>query len=66
MDVSSTTLGAWHRALAGVPEAFAERVRERAAARVPLFTALVAFAKPVPVPLNALSFARDETLWFAV
>jgi len=37
-DVSSS-FGKWHRASAGVPEEFAQQVRRRVGARVPLMTA---------------------------
>eukprot|EP00978_Attheya_sp_CCMP212_P040650 scaffold224238_cov55-Attheya_sp.AAC.1 len=63
-DVSSS-FGSWHRASAGVPEAFAKRVRERVGARVPLFTAMVAFDTPLPVDLDAATFHHHPTLWFA-
>ena len=63
-DVSSS-FGAWHRASAGVPESFANRVRERVGARVPLFSAMVAFDTPLPVQFDAMSFQNSDTLWFA-
>ena len=62
-DVSSS-FGKWHRASAGVPEGFAKRVRERVGARVPLFTAMVAFNKTSSIPFDAASF-DDEIIWFA-
>jgi predicted NAD/FAD-dependent oxidoreductase len=52
-DVSSSFHG-WHRASAGVPEAFASKVRDRA--RVPLFAAMVAFKEPLGLPLDGISF----------
>ena len=63
-DVSSS-FGGWHRASAGVPKDFARRVRERVGARVPLFSAMVAFENPLPVDFDAKSFAKSDTLWFA-
>jgi hypothetical protein len=75
-DVSSS-FGKWHRASAGVPEEFASRVRERVGARVPLFTAMIAFEKDDKqksdngdcgiIPFDAASFAfeNNDTLWFA-
>jgi len=63
-DVSSS-FGSWHRASAGVPEDFASKVRERVGARVPLFTALVAFESRLNAPFDAVSFASNDTIWFA-
>ena len=62
-DVSSS-FGAWHRASAGVPESFASRVRERVGARVPLFTAMIAFDKEIGAPFDAATF-DNSVLWFA-
>jgi predicted NAD/FAD-dependent oxidoreductase len=62
-DVSSS-FEAWHRASAGVPPSFAKRVRERAGARVPLFTCMIAFEKDIPIDMSAATL-NDETLWFA-
>lgn len=62
-DVSSS-FGQWHRASAGVPEEFAKRVRERVGARVPLFTAMIAFDSKTNIPFDAASF-DDTVLWFA-
>ena len=61
-DVSSS-FGGWHRASAGVPDAFARRVRERV--RVPLFAAMVAFDAPLRLPLDGLTFPSGSGLWFA-
>lgn len=63
-DVSSS-FGSWHRASAGVPEAFANRVRQCVGARVPLFSAMVAFETGLPVDFDAMSFHTSDTLWFA-
>ena len=63
-DVSSS-FGSWHRASAGVPEDFASKVRERVGARVPLFSAMVAFESRLNVPFDAVSFAKNDTIWFA-
>ena len=63
-DVSSS-FGSWHRASAGVPESFASKVRERCGARVPLFTAMVAFESKLNVPFDAVSFVKNDTIWFA-
>ena len=62
-DVSSS-FSSWHRASAGVPESFAQRVRAAVGERVPLFTCLLAFATPLPVPTSAATL-MDETVWFA-
>jgi len=69
----SSSFGGWHRASAGVPAAFAERVRTRAGARVPLFAVMIAFEGKMPVPFDALPFGEGEDggggggngLWFA-
>jgi len=53
-DISSS-FGSWHRASAGVPECFAARVRDRV--RVPLFSAMVAFDRPLLLPLDAFALA---------
>lgn len=63
-DVSSS-FGQWHRASAGVPEHFASRVRERVGARVPLFTAMIAFDKKTDIPFDTATFCNNEKLWFA-
>ena len=52
-----------HRASAGVPDAFAARVRDRV--RLPLFAAMVAFAQPLGLPLDAVSVGGSSGLWFA-
>lgn len=62
-DVSSS-FESWHRASAGVPDQFAKRVRERVGARVPLFTAMIAFDKVSNIPFDAASF-DNEAIWFA-
>lgn len=65
-DVSSS-FGKWHRASAGVPQDFASRVREKVGARVPLFTAMIAFDTESGIPFDAASFEfeNNKTLWFA-
>ncbi len=65
-DVSSS-FGGWHRASAGVPGEFASRVRKRVGARVPLFTAMIAFEGDSNIPFDAASFEfeNNPTLWFA-
>eukprot|EP00580_Thalassiosira_gravida_P018379 CAMPEP_0201676944 /NCGR_PEP_ID=MMETSP0494-20130426/42997_1 /ASSEMBLY_ACC=CAM_ASM_000839 /TAXON_ID=420259 /ORGANISM="Thalassiosira gravida, Strain GMp14c1" /LENGTH=494 /DNA_ID=CAMNT_0048159781 /DNA_START=16 /DNA_END=1500 /DNA_ORIENTATION=+ len=63
-DVSSS-FGKWHRASAGVPEHFAKKVRERVGARVPLFSAMVAFDGGTGIPFDAASFDDDPVVWFA-
>jgi predicted NAD/FAD-dependent oxidoreductase len=63
-DVSSS-FDSWHRASAGVPAAFAARVRERAGSRVPLFSAMVAFEQPSQIPFDATAFDQNESIWFA-
>lgn len=70
-DVSSTSFDSWHRASAGVPDSFAQAVRARVGARVPLLTAMVAFAQPLPVSCDTLTFPLDAEgraaadCWFA-
>jgi len=65
----SSSFGGWHRASAGVPDAFAQTVRRRAGARVPLFTAMLAFETRFPVVFDTLTFGDDgeegDGLWFA-
>lgn len=61
-DISSS-FSSWHRASAGVPQDFADRVRTRAGSRVPLFTCMIAFDTPVPVDISAATL-NDPTLWF--
>ena len=62
-DVSSS-FGGWHRASAGVPEAMAARVRDRV--RVPLFSCMVAFARPLGLPLDGITCGGGGGgLWFA-
>ena len=65
-DISSS-FGSWHRASAGVPEAFAEAVSKRAGARVPLFSTMVSFKEPLNIPFSSLTFERrsDSKVWFA-
>mmetsp|Transcript_35123 Transcript_35123/g.74160 ORF Transcript_35123/g.74160 Transcript_35123/m.74160 type:complete len:466 (-) Transcript_35123:137-1534(-) len=62
-DVSSS-FGQWHRASAGVPEEFAKRVRQRVGARVPLFSAMIAFDTNSNIPFDASSFDHP-IVWFA-
>ena len=64
-DISSTSFSSWHRASAGVPEEFANRVKSRVKCRVPLFTAMVAFESRLPIDADAINFPDDNTLWFA-
>lgn len=62
---ASASFEGWHRASAGLPEiakSVCDKVRQRV--RVPLFTALIAFEKAVPVDLDGITF-EDETIWFA-
>lgn len=64
-DISSS-FGDWHRAGAGVPIEFGEAVRQRAGARVPLFTAMIAFEEPLATSTSAAAFDDDDdVLWFA-
>ena len=63
---ASAAQESWHRASAGLPEAFlamSKRVQDRV--RVAMFTAIVAFEARVPVDFDASSFAGAEGLWFA-
>lgn len=62
-DVSSS-FGKWHRASAGVPESFGQRVRERVGARVPLMTAMIAFESESKIPFDAATF-DNRNIWFA-
>ena len=62
---ASAAQESWHRASAGLPEAFlamSKRVRDRV--RVAMFTAIVAFEAPVPVAYDASSF-EGSPIWFA-
>ena len=62
---ASAAQESWHRASAGLPEAFlamSKSVQDRV--RVAMFTAIVAFEARVPVDFDASSF-QDSTLWFA-
>jgi len=61
----SSSFGSWHRASAGVPAEFAKRVQEKAGARVPLFTCMIAFEHDVNIDLDAFSMKDNDTLWFA-
>jgi predicted NAD/FAD-dependent oxidoreductase len=63
---ASAAQESWHRASAGIPEAFlaiAHRVQDRV--RVAMFTAIVAFDEPVPVDYDASAFEGAGALWFA-
>ena len=60
----SSSFGAWHRASAGVPQGFADRVAARAGSRVPLFTSMVAYESSLGIGLDAMAI-EDETVWFA-
>lgn len=77
-DISSTSFDSWHRASAGVPDGFAAQVRQRVGARVPLFTAIVAFemsgglssvgitADTITFPLVPLNEGENRGfIWFA-
>lgn len=59
-DVSSS-FGKWHRASAGVPEKFASRVRKQVSARVPLFTAMIAFDKATGIEFDTITFGTSST-----
>jgi len=59
---ASASRPSWHRASAGLPEEVGRIINSRA--RVALFTALVAFKTPLPIPHIGLAFA-DSPLWFA-
>jgi len=61
-DVSSSFEG-WHRASAGLPADFAARVSGRV--RLPLFSCMVAYAAPLGLPLDGLTFHGGDALWFA-
>jgi predicted NAD/FAD-dependent oxidoreductase len=63
---ASAAQESWHRASAGLPEAFlamSKRVRDRV--RVAMFTAIVAFEARVPVDFDASSFDGGGAIWFA-
>ena len=62
-DVSSS-FGSWHRASAGVPEAFAQRVRARAGSRVPLFTTMVTYEKSLGVKESAVAMVRARSFFY--
>ena len=59
----SSSFEGWHRASAGLPAHFAARVSGRV--RVPLFSCMVAYAAPLGLPLDGLTFHGGDTLWFA-
>eukprot|EP00587_Corethron_hystrix_P008436 CAMPEP_0113300254 /NCGR_PEP_ID=MMETSP0010_2-20120614/1962_1 /TAXON_ID=216773 ORGANISM="Corethron hystrix, Strain 308" /NCGR_SAMPLE_ID=MMETSP0010_2 /ASSEMBLY_ACC=CAM_ASM_000155 /LENGTH=308 /DNA_ID=CAMNT_0000153651 /DNA_START=627 /DNA_END=1553 /DNA_ORIENTATION=- /assembly_acc=CAM_ASM_000155 len=63
-DISSS-FGKWHRASCGVPESFVKLVREKLNARIPLFSAMIAFEDTLSVPYDAISFHESDVLWFA-
>ena len=63
-DVSSSFDG-WHRASAGVPDTFAKKVRDRVGARIPLFTAMIAFRCKSNITFDAATFGNNKVLWFA-
>lgn len=74
-DISSN-FSNWHRASAGVPVSFTEPVREKAGARAPLFTCMVAFKKPLGLGYSTMTFKnsnippeegndKEEVVWFA-
>jgi len=67
-DISSS-FDSWHRASAGVPQDFASRVRERAGARAPLFSCMVAFEEAVFRDSNISSMTFNSksgsSVWFA-
>lgn len=60
-DISSS-FGDWHRASAGVPSSFSAAVRDRV--RIPLFSAMVAFDRPLKLPYDGITFGNSP-LWFA-
>ena len=62
-DVSSS-FGEWHRASANLPDSFASAVRDRVGARVPLFTAMIAFETATSILFDAASFDHP-VVWFA-
>ena len=69
-DISSTSFDSWHRASAGVPDSFSKAVRDRVGARVPLFSAMVAFETSLPLTSDTITFPIDENgdggdCWFA-
>mmetsp|Transcript_20837 Transcript_20837/g.43500 ORF Transcript_20837/g.43500 Transcript_20837/m.43500 type:complete len:452 (-) Transcript_20837:59-1414(-) len=76
-DVSSTTFGSWHRASAmasssssssdqqPLPEEFIENVKARVNSRTPLFSSIIVFDTPLQFDSDAVTFADDESLWFA-
>ena len=59
----SSSFEGWHRASAGLPAHFAARVSGRV--RVPLFSCMVAYAAPLGLPLDGLTFHGGDVLWFA-
>ena len=68
-DISSV-FGSWHRASAGVPEEFSRTVRDKAGARVPLFSAMAAFKVPLNLPVSSITFNATDAgnrgmVWFA-
>mmetsp|Transcript_8628 Transcript_8628/g.25960 ORF Transcript_8628/g.25960 Transcript_8628/m.25960 type:complete len:437 (+) Transcript_8628:235-1545(+) len=65
-DASAAQEG-WHRASAGLPESFLRNAAKRVAdrVRIVLFTAMVAFERPVALDLDALTADGGSALWFA-
>lgn len=65
-DISSSFEN-WHRASAGVPEDFSRMVREKAGARVPLFSCMVAFEEPLNLTISSMTFEESSSslVWFA-
>jgi len=70
----SSAFGAWHRASAGIPQAFQRGLDNRVRApRVPLFSCMVALSHPVRSSIPYDAFTVDHTssvngessLWFA-
>jgi predicted NAD/FAD-dependent oxidoreductase len=67
-DISSTSFDSWHRASAGVPDLFSKQIRNKVGARVPLFTAMVAFEEPLPdINFDTITFPLNNgnDCWFA-
>lgn len=61
-DVSSS-FDAWHRASAGLPADFSQKVRKRAGSRTPLFSCMIAFKDPLPIDVSAAAITHED-LWF--
>jgi len=59
----SSSFESWHRASAGLPDRFCQKVRQRAGSRTPLFSCMIAFERPLDVSTSAATVWHDD-IWF--